>query len=136
MTLAFSFQKHFIQCQADKDRPKCATERVRWKADLSFSHHFLSENRATSVRAVANKENILSGGGSSLGFVGEDKGSNMDSQGGKSCQSARTPKARKSKHSPTLVQFTDNKDAHAVSHHAFSHHLFFSLLFVILAVSL
>lgn len=135
MTLAFSFQKHFIQCQADKDRPKCATERVRWKADLSFSL-ILAENRATSVRADTNKENILSGGGSSLGCVGEDKGGSMDSQGGKTGQSAWTPKARKSKHSPTLVQFTDNKDAHAVSHQAFCHRLFFSLLFAILAVSL
>lgn len=134
MTLAFSFQKHFIQCQADKDRTKYATQRVRWKADLSFPHHFLSENRANPVRADTNKENIPSSGGSSSDCVAED--SSMDSQGGQSGHSERTPKPRKWKHSPTLVQLTDNQDAHAVSHHAFSRHLFISLSFVILTVSL
>lgn len=64
MTLAFSFQRHFAQCQADKGRPKCVTERVRWKADVSFPHLFLfrlrtelrpseqTPTRRTSRRAV------------------------------------------------------------------------------------
>ncbi|XP_056228385.1 protein FAM13A isoform X3 [Seriola aureovittata] len=78
-------------------------------------------NRAASVRADTNKENIpLSGGssgssGSSSGSVGEDTGSSsVDSQGGQSGHTEKTPKPRKSKHSPTLVQLTDNQDAHAV----------------------
>ncbi|XP_028449892.1 protein FAM13A isoform X5 [Perca flavescens] len=62
-------------------------------------------NRAASVRADTNKENIPS---SSLGNVGEDK---AKSQGGQSGHAERTPKP--SKHSPTLVQLTGNQEAHA-----------------------
>uniref|UniRef100_A0A3P8T1T7 Uncharacterized protein n=1 Tax=Amphiprion percula TaxID=161767 RepID=A0A3P8T1T7_AMPPE len=36
--------------------------------------------------------------------------------GGQSGHTERTPKPRKSKHTPTLVQLTDNQAAHAVSH--------------------
>uniref|UniRef100_A0A8C4FBT7 Family with sequence similarity 13 member A n=1 Tax=Dicentrarchus labrax TaxID=13489 RepID=A0A8C4FBT7_DICLA len=114
---------------SEKDRPKYATERVRWKADLSFPHRFLSENRAASIRADTNKENIPSSSGSSSGSVGEDTVSSVDSQGGQSGHTERTSKPRKSKHSPTLVQLTDNQDAHAVSHHASCLHLFLSLSF-------
>ncbi|XP_073319575.1 protein FAM13A [Pagrus major] len=71
-------------------------------------------NRAASVRADTNKENIPSSGGSSSGSVGEDTGSSEDSQGGQSGRAERTPKPRKSKHNPTLVQLTDNQDAHAL----------------------
>ncbi|XP_070836786.1 protein FAM13A isoform X2 [Chaetodon trifascialis] len=71
-------------------------------------------SRAASVRAHTNKENIPSSGGSSSGSAGEDTGSSVDSQGGQSGQAERTHKPRKSKHSPTLVQLTDNQDAHAL----------------------
>ncbi|XP_038569100.1 protein FAM13A isoform X3 [Micropterus salmoides] len=70
-------------------------------------------NRAASIRADTNKENIPSSGGSSSGSVGEDTGSGMDSQGGQGGHTERTPNPRKSKHSPTLMQLTDNQDAHA-----------------------
>uniref|UniRef100_A0A8C4FES8 Family with sequence similarity 13 member A n=1 Tax=Dicentrarchus labrax TaxID=13489 RepID=A0A8C4FES8_DICLA len=81
-------------------------------------------------RADTNKENIPSSSGSSSGSVGEDTVSSVDSQGGQSGHTERTSKPRKSKHSPTLVQLTDNQDAHAVSHHASCLHLFLSLSFV------
>ncbi|KAI3352380.1 hypothetical protein L3Q82_005346 [Scortum barcoo] len=70
-------------------------------------------NRAASVRADTNKENIPSSGGSSSGSVEEDTGSSRDSQGGQSGHAERTPKPRKSKFIPTLVQLTDNQDAPA-----------------------
>lgn len=125
MTLVFCFLRRFTQCQADKDRPKYATVRARWKAD--HAHRFLSclKNRASSIRADTNKENIPSSSASSSSSVGEDTSSSFDTQGGQSGHAERTPKARKSKHSPTLVQLTDNQDASAVSHHAFSPRLFF-----------
>ncbi|XP_041822694.1 protein FAM13A isoform X2 [Chelmon rostratus] len=71
-------------------------------------------NRTASVRAHTNKENIPSSGGSSSGGVGEDAGSSVDSQGGQSGQAEQTHKPRKSKHSPSLVQLTDNQDTHAL----------------------
>ncbi|XP_042340984.1 protein FAM13A [Plectropomus leopardus] len=69
-------------------------------------------NRAASVREDTNKENIPSSSGSSSASVGEDTGSSVDSQGAQSGHAEHTPKHRKSKHSPTLVQLTDNQDAH------------------------
>ncbi|XP_047435161.1 protein FAM13A isoform X2 [Mugil cephalus] len=64
-------------------------------------------------RAGTNKENIPSSGGSSSGSVGEDSPrSSVDSQGGLSGHAVPT-RTRKSKHSPTLVQLTDNQAAHA-----------------------
>ncbi|XP_051802148.1 protein FAM13A isoform X2 [Acanthochromis polyacanthus] len=70
-------------------------------------------NRPASIKANTNKENIPSSGGSSSGSVAEDTGSSWDSQGGQSAHSEQTPKPRKSKHTPTLVQLTDNQAAHA-----------------------
>lgn len=125
MISAFSFLKHLSQCQADEYRPKCATEsEMEGRCLISSPFSFPSESRAASVQADTNKENIPSSGGSSAGSVGENTGSSMDSQGGQSGHAERTPKPRKSKHSPTLVQLTDNQDAHTVSHHTF---LFISL---------
>ncbi|XP_051240412.1 protein FAM13A isoform X2 [Dicentrarchus labrax] len=72
-------------------------------------------SRAASIRADTNKENIPSSSGSSSGSVGEDTVSSVDSQGGQSGHTERTSKPRKSKHSPTLVQLTDNQDAHALT---------------------
>ncbi|XP_075947489.1 protein FAM13A [Anarhichas minor] len=72
-------------------------------------------SRASSVRADTNKENIPLSSGSGSGSVGEDSGSSssgVDSQGGQSGHAERTPKTKKWKHSPTLVQLTDNQDAH------------------------
>lgn len=128
MTLAFSFLQHFAQCQADKVRPQCFREGEMESRCMIFSPvSFSSESRAAFVRVDTNKENIPSSGGSSSGSVGEDTGSSVDSQGGQSGHAERTLKPRKSKHSPTLVQLTDNQDAHAVSHPASSAHLFLSL---------
>ncbi|XP_033985306.1 protein FAM13A isoform X4 [Trematomus bernacchii] len=66
-------------------------------------------NRAASSQA--DKENIPSSAGSSTGSVSEDTGSRVNSQGGQGAHAERTPKPRKWKHSPTLVQLTDNQDA-------------------------
>ncbi|KAL3066568.1 hypothetical protein OYC64_016505 [Pagothenia borchgrevinki] len=66
-------------------------------------------NRAASSQA--DKENIPSSAGSSSGSVSEDTGSRVNSQGGQGAHAERTPKPRKWKHSPTLVQLTDNQDA-------------------------
>ncbi|XP_035494027.2 protein FAM13A isoform X2 [Scophthalmus maximus] len=73
-------------------------------------------NRAASITADTNKENIPSSGGSSSGSVGEDTGGgrSVDSQGGQTGHTEQTPEPRKSKHSPTLVQLTDNRDARTV----------------------
>nr|XP_046272138.1 LOW QUALITY PROTEIN: protein FAM13A [Scatophagus argus] len=71
-------------------------------------------NRATSVRADTNKENIPSSSGSSSGSVGEDTGRSADSPGGQSAHAERTPKPRKSKRCPTLLQLTDNQDTHTL----------------------
>ncbi|XP_068582777.1 protein FAM13A isoform X3 [Cebidichthys violaceus] len=81
-------------------------------------------NRASSVRADTNKENIPLSSGSGSGSVGEDTGSSsVDSQGGQSGHAERTPKTKKWKHSPTLVQLTDNQDAHTVSRCRSADHL-------------
>ncbi|XP_062282095.1 protein FAM13A [Scomber scombrus] len=72
-------------------------------------------NRAASVRANTNKENIPSSGGSSSGTAGEDTSSSADSQGGQGGHAERTLKPRKSKHIPSLVQLTDNQDARALN---------------------
>ncbi|XP_053182251.1 protein FAM13A [Scomber japonicus] len=69
-------------------------------------------NRAASVRANTNKENIPSSSGSSSGAAGEDTSSSADSQGGQGGHAERTLKPRKSKHIPSLVQLTD---AHALN---------------------
>ncbi|XP_060913623.1 protein FAM13A isoform X1 [Labrus mixtus] len=67
-------------------------------------------NRVASVRGT-NKENIPSSSRSSSFSVGEDTDTSVDSQGGQRGHAERTPKPRK-KQSPTLVQLTDNQDAH------------------------
>ncbi|KAG8014708.1 Protein FAM13A [Nibea albiflora] len=72
-------------------------------------------NRASSIRADTNKENIPSSSASSSSSVGEDTSSSFDTQGGQSGHTERTPKARKSKHSPTLVQLSDNQDASSLT---------------------
>ncbi|KAM3622934.1 uncharacterized protein V6R79_005027 [Siganus canaliculatus] len=71
-------------------------------------------SRAASARADTNKENIPSSCGSSSGTAEDDRGSDVDSQGGQSGHSEWTPKSRKWKHSPMLAQLTDNQDAHAL----------------------
>nr|XP_043884531.1 protein FAM13A isoform X2 [Solea senegalensis] len=69
-------------------------------------------DRAVSVRSDTNKENIPSSSGRHSGSVGENTvGSSVDSHGG---HTGQTPKPRKSKQNPTLVQLTDNKDVHTV----------------------
>lgn len=95
---------------------------MRWKADVSYTHPFLlaTENRAVSSRANTNKENIPSSSDSSSGSVREETGCSVDAQGGQSALSEQTPKPRKTKHSPTLVQLTANQDAHTVSNNVSS----------------
>ncbi|XP_058497547.1 protein FAM13A isoform X2 [Solea solea] len=69
-------------------------------------------DRAVSVRSDTNKENIPSSSGRHSGSVGENTvGSSADSRGG---HTGQTPKPRKPKQNPTLVQLTDNKDVHTV----------------------
>ncbi|KAK2817171.1 hypothetical protein Q5P01_025362 [Channa striata] len=67
--------------------------------------------RPASIRANTNKENIPSSGVSS---VWEDVGSSVDSHGGQRDHTERTPKARKVKPSPKLLQLSDNQDSHAL----------------------
>nr|XP_020447517.1 protein FAM13A isoform X3 [Monopterus albus] len=74
--------------------------------------HKDTKSRAASIRA--DKENILASSGRSSPSTGEDTGTSAHSQGGQSGHTERTPKSRKSKHSPTLVQLTDNQDDHAL----------------------
>ncbi|XP_006787112.1 protein FAM13A isoform X5 [Neolamprologus brichardi] len=71
------------------------------------------KNRAPSVTGDTNKENVPSSGGSSSGSVGEDMSSRVDSQEGQRSQAERTPKPRKPKKSPTLMQLSENTAAHA-----------------------
>ncbi|KAK9540521.1 hypothetical protein VZT92_002968 [Zoarces viviparus] len=86
--------------------------RQREQQEEVLSHK--ERNRASSLRADTNKENIPLSGGSGSGSVGEDSdsSSDVDSQGGQSGHAKRTPKTKKWKHSQTLVQLTDNQDAH------------------------
>ncbi|XP_035813940.2 protein FAM13A isoform X2 [Amphiprion ocellaris] len=91
-----------------------ARQRRRHQRDQQEEGLKLRErNRPASIKADTNKENIPSSGGSSSGNVEEDTGSSWVSQGGQSGHTERTPKPRKSKHTPTLVQLTDNQAAHA-----------------------
>ncbi|XP_005932408.1 protein FAM13A isoform X5 [Haplochromis burtoni] len=69
------------------------------------------KNRAPSVTGDTNKENVPSS--SSSGSVGEDMSSRVDSQEGQRSHAERTPKPRKPKKSPTLMQLSENAAAHA-----------------------
>ncbi|XP_039879865.1 protein FAM13A isoform X6 [Simochromis diagramma] len=69
------------------------------------------KNRAPSVTGDTNKENVPSS--SSSGSVGEDMSSRVDSQEGQRSHAERTPKPRKPKKSPTLMQLSENTAAHA-----------------------
>ncbi|XP_039469285.1 protein FAM13A isoform X1 [Oreochromis aureus] len=71
------------------------------------------KNRAPSVTGDTNKENVPSSSGSSSGSVGEDMSSRVDSQEGQRSHAERTPKPRKPKKSPTLMQLSKNTAAHA-----------------------
>ncbi|XP_075888738.1 protein FAM13A isoform X2 [Nelusetta ayraudi] len=67
-------------------------------------------NRATSATADRNKENIPSGSRISAG----QDGGGMEARECQGGRSERTPRPRKWRHSPTLVQLTGNQDAHAL----------------------
>ncbi|XP_005456999.1 protein FAM13A isoform X2 [Oreochromis niloticus] len=71
------------------------------------------KNRAPSVTGDTNKENVPSSSGSSSGSAGEDMSSRVDSQEGQRSHAERTPKPRKPKKSPTLMQLSENTAAHA-----------------------
>lgn len=71
------------------------------------------KNRAPSVTGDTNKENVPSSSGSSSGSAGEDMSSRVDSQEGQRSHAERTPKPRKPKTSPTLMQLSENTAAHA-----------------------
>lgn len=77
------------------------------------SHKHREKNRAPSVTGDTNKENVPSSSGSSSGSVGEDMSSRVDSQEGQRSHAERTPKPRKPKKSPTLMQLSENTAAHA-----------------------
>ncbi|XP_026215633.1 protein FAM13A isoform X2 [Anabas testudineus] len=85
----------------------------REQQEQGLRHH--ETKRAVSIRANTNKENIPSSSDSSSGSVRENTGCSVDAQGGQSGVSEQTPKPRKSKQSPTLVQLTDNQDAHTLN---------------------
>ncbi|TNN89473.1 Protein FAM13A [Liparis tanakae] len=93
--------------------PSARQRRRHQRAQQEEGQRQRERNRAASVRADTNKENIPLSGGSSSGSVAEDAGGGVDSQEDQSGHAERTPKARKCRHSPTLVQLTDNQDAHA-----------------------
>ncbi len=96
----------------------CATESEMKDRCLISSVFFSLWDRAAPISADTNKENVPLSGRSRPDSSGEDTGSGIDSQESQSGQAEWTPKPRKSKHSPTLVQLMDNQDAHAdtVSH--------------------
>ncbi|XP_017262040.1 protein FAM13A isoform X3 [Kryptolebias marmoratus] len=84
-------------------------QREQWEEGLS------PRNRAASIRADTNKENIPSSGGSSSGGVVEEPSHRADSQGERSGGHAeRTSKPGKSKHNPTLVALADSQAAHTL----------------------
>lgn len=89
---------------------------------ISSPFSFSSDNRAPSVTGDTNKENVPSS--SSSGSVGEDMSSRVDSQEGQRSHTERTPKPRKPKKIPTLIQLSENTAAHAVSHTLYSPSLF------------
>ncbi|XP_056264198.1 protein FAM13A isoform X3 [Pseudoliparis swirei] len=92
--------------------PSARQRRRRQREQQEEGQRHKERNGAASVRADTNKENIPLSGGSSSGSVAEDTGGGVDSQEDQSGHAERTPKPRKCKHSPTLVQLTDNQDAH------------------------
>ncbi|KAF3852523.1 hypothetical protein F7725_005878, partial [Dissostichus mawsoni] len=95
-----------IVSKGDTDCPS-ETSTPREQQEEGLRHK--ERNRAASSQA--DKENIPSSAGSSTSSVSEDTGSRVNSQGGQGAHAERTPKPRKWKHSPTLVQLTDNQDA-------------------------
>ncbi|XP_029910228.1 protein FAM13A isoform X2 [Myripristis murdjan] len=93
-----------------------ARQRRRHQREQEEGLRHRERSRAASLRAETNKENIPSSGRSSVSSavsVEEDTG-REDTQGVQSGNGERNPKPRKSKLSPTLVQLTDNQDAHAL----------------------
>ncbi|XP_068445109.1 protein FAM13A isoform X2 [Clinocottus analis] len=93
--------------------PSARQRRRRQRAQQEEGQRHRERNRAASVRADTNKENIPLSSESSSGSVEEDTGGSADSQGGQSGRAERTPKHWKWKHNPTLVQLAHNQGAHA-----------------------
>lgn len=91
-------------------------QQAQWdEAGLSHSHPFPGDCRATSATADRNKENIPSSS-----RISTEQDIEMEARECPGGQSERTPRPRKWKHSPTLVQFAGNQGTHAVSHRSFS----------------
>lgn len=88
------------------------------KAGPSLPHRFLCDCRANSATADRNKENIPSG---SRIRARQDGAGGMEARECRGGRNECTPRPRKWRHSPTLVQLTGNRAAHAVSHRSFSH---------------
>ncbi|XP_027138876.1 protein FAM13A isoform X1 [Larimichthys crocea] len=111
-----SEDSHLTPCPPSPSVTPTARQRRRHQREQQEEgQRHRERNRASSIRADTNKENIPSSSASSSSSVGEDTSSSFDTQGGQSGHAERTPKARKSKHSPTLVQLTDNQDASALT---------------------
>uniref|UniRef100_A0A665XC22 Rho-GAP domain-containing protein n=1 Tax=Echeneis naucrates TaxID=173247 RepID=A0A665XC22_ECHNA len=102
-----------------KLKPTARQRRRHHREQQAKDLRYQERNRTAYVRANTNKENIpLSSGQSagSSGSVGEDSGSSsssMDSQRGQSDHTEQISKLR-AKHSPMLVQLTNNQDTHSV----------------------
>ncbi|KAM9314850.1 LOW QUALITY PROTEIN: protein FAM13A [Pholidichthys leucotaenia] len=103
-------------CPSGPKVTQSARQRRRYHREQQEEGLKLRErNRAASIRASTNKENIPS---SSASSAGEDAGGRVDSMGNLCCHDERTPKPRKSHTSPTLVQLKDNQPAHTLKEYA------------------
>ncbi|KAM9770429.1 protein FAM13A isoform 1-T1 [Menidia menidia] len=108
--------QHSEPCTTFPSSPKLtptARQRRRLQREQQEAGLGLRErSRASSTRAENKKGSILTNGGSSSGNVGEDTDSSLDSQGGQTGFTGRTPKPRKPNHSPTPEQLTNKLVAH------------------------
>ncbi|KAF3687783.1 Protein FAM13A [Channa argus] len=106
-----SQDSELTSCVLSPKAPSSARQRRRYQRERQEEGMRHQERRrAVSIRANPNKENIPS---SSVSSLREDLGSSLGSQGGQSGHTEQTPKPRKVKSSPKLLQLTDNQDTHA-----------------------
>ncbi|XP_067352761.1 protein FAM13A isoform X5 [Channa argus] len=107
-----SQDSELTSCVLSPKAPSSARQRRRYQRERQEEGMRHQERRrAVSIRANPNKENIPS---SSVSSLREDLGSSLGSQGGQSGHTEQTPKPRKVKSSPKLLQLTDNQDTHAL----------------------
>ncbi|XP_076003800.1 protein FAM13A isoform X2 [Genypterus blacodes] len=102
------------ECEVTPCPTSTARQRRRHQREQHEEGLRIGERSRPSVRADTDKENVPSsesGSSVSATSAGEDT-CRADTRGG---HSGRTPKARKAKHSPTPVQLTGKRDAHALN---------------------